>query len=63
MAFVKAEKLCYDQNIKNILKNTLYYTSQLIQEGKSINEIATTFNVHSATVYRMLDLEESLRVA
>ena len=63
MAFVKAEKLCYDQNIKNILKNTLYYTSQLIQEGQSINEIATTFNVHSATVYRMLDLEESLRVA
>lgn len=36
---------------------------RLIQEGKSINEIATTFNVHSATVYRMLDLEESLRVA
>lgn len=36
---------------------------RLIQEGKSINEIAATFNVHSATVYRMLDLEESSRVA
>jgi DNA invertase Pin-like site-specific DNA recombinase len=36
---------------------------RLIQEGKSINEIAATFNVHSATVYRMLDLEESLRVS
>lgn len=30
---------------------------RLLQEGKSIGEIAKTFNVHNATVYRLLDKE------
>ncbi len=28
---------------------------RLLEEGKSIKEIAKTFNVHNATVYRLLD--------
>jgi transposase len=28
---------------------------RLLQEGKSVSEIAKTFNVHVATVYRLLD--------
>lgn len=33
---------------------------RLLQEGKSINEIAKTFNVHNATIYRLLDKGEPL---
>lgn len=32
---------------------------RLFQEGKSISEIAKTFNVHNATVYRLLGKEDN----
>ena len=31
---------------------------RLLQEGKSIKEIAKTFNVHNATIYRLLEERE-----
>jgi DNA invertase Pin-like site-specific DNA recombinase len=33
---------------------------ELVREGKSISEVARTFNVHPATIYRCLDAEPCL---
>lgn len=33
---------------------------ELVQDGKSISEVARTFNVHPATIYRCLDDQRSL---
>ncbi len=33
---------------------------ELVREGKSISEVARTFNVHPATIYRCLDIEAAL---
>jgi hypothetical protein len=31
----------------------------LLNEGKSISDIASTFNVHNATIYRLLNKEDN----
>lgn len=33
---------------------------QLIEEGKSVSEVARTFNVHPATIYRCIDEKQAL---
>ena len=33
---------------------------ELVREGKSISEVARTFNVHPATVYRRLEHQDGL---
>ena len=33
---------------------------QLIEEGKSVSEVARTFNVHPATIYRCVDEKQAL---
>ncbi|MGI9449843.1 MAG: helix-turn-helix domain-containing protein [Geminicoccaceae bacterium] len=33
---------------------------QLIEEGKSVSEVARTFNVHPATIYRCLEAKSGL---
>ena len=33
---------------------------QLIDEGKSVREVARTFNVHPATIYRCIDENSAL---
>lgn len=33
---------------------------QLIEEGKSVREVARTFNVHPATIYRCIDENSAL---
>ncbi|MBV9482564.1 MAG: helix-turn-helix domain-containing protein [Acidobacteria bacterium] len=35
-------------------------TRELVHEGRSISEVARTFNVHPATIYRCLEDEQSL---
>lgn len=33
---------------------------ELIKEGKSVSQVARTFNVHTATIYRCLEAEVGL---
>ena len=33
---------------------------ELIKRGKSINEVARTFNVHPATIYRCLETQQGV---
>jgi DNA invertase Pin-like site-specific DNA recombinase len=39
---------------KKINESQKSLTLRLLQEGKSVNEIARTFNVHSTTIYRLV---------
>ena len=33
---------------------------ELVRDGKSVSEVARTFNVHTATIYRCLSADPSL---
>ncbi len=47
--FGRPQKLNHEQRLLAL---------RLLQEGKSISEIAKTFKVHGATVYRLIEAEE-----
>ncbi len=51
VAFGRPAKLRNDQQI---------LVRQLLNEGKSVSEVARAFNVHPATVYRCRDAEAAL---
>jgi len=51
VAFGRPPKLRHDQ--RNVAR-------QLIEEGKSVSEVARTFNVHPATIYRCIDENSAL---
>lgn len=51
VAFGRPPKLRPDQ--RNLAR-------QLIEEGKSVSEVARTFNVHPATIYRCIDENSAL---
>jgi DNA invertase Pin-like site-specific DNA recombinase len=51
VAFGRPPKLRRDQ--RNVAR-------QLIEEGKSVSEVARTFNVHPATIYRCIDENSAL---
>ena len=46
MTFGRPRKMRHDQQA---------LARELVREGKSISEVARTFNVHPATIYRCLD--------
>jgi DNA invertase Pin-like site-specific DNA recombinase len=48
VAFGRPRKLRQDQQ---------EIAHDLIRDGKSVNEVARTFNVHSATIYRCIDAQ------
>ena len=68
-----SEKRCWLDELMNILQSGVPFgrssklrpdrrtlARHLIEEGKSVNEVARTFNVHVATIYRCLHDEAAL---
>ncbi len=40
---------------KNMQPNQQEMVRELVRDGKSISAVARTFDVHSATIYRVID--------